>query len=408
MNLQIVIPALNEQDSIARIVQRCLDCRSAITRVHIVDEIEITVVSDGSTDATAEIARTFEPEIKVIEFSENQGYGAAIKKGWSESSAELLAFLDADGTCDPAYLEDLCREMERTDADIVLGSRLHDNSEMPAVRRIGNTVFSVLLSFFSSTKVRDTASGMRVVKKSALPRLLPLPDGLDFTPAMSARALMRSDVTIVEIDMPYSERAGKSKLNVIVDGFRFLGVIMDAILVYRPSRLFLVLSVLSTVAAIVLMYGPVVYYVRNHFVEEWMIYRFIVSHFLATAALIGFSIAFFNSQAWGLSRVGYNKNRVMSVAEKFIRSSWFWLIPVSCVVAATALVLPAAIELGRTSHVYEPWSRFVLASFLGLTAVVLVLTRVIYHSMQHLWRFLILNPASIRPTDSPSDDDAII
>ena len=122
MNLHIVIPALNEEGSIGDIVQRCLDARSAIARAPIVDQVDVTVVSDGSTDATATLARSFEPEIRVVEFAENRGYGAAIQAGWSQTDAELLAFLDADGTCEPAFFEDLCLEMERTDADIVLDS----------------------------------------------------------------------------------------------------------------------------------------------------------------------------------------------------------------------------------------------------------------------------------------------
>lgn len=405
MILQIVIPALNEEESIAETVQRCLDSRSAIARVPIVDGIDITVVSDGSTDATVSIAREFEPDIKVIEFAKNRGYGAAIKQGWSESSAELLAFLDADGTCNPAFFETLCRGMEQYDADIVLGSRLHESSEMPVVRRIGNKFFSVLLSFLSSTKVADSASGMRVVRKSILPRILPLPDGLDFTPAMSAKAILRSDVSIKEFDMPYAERAGESKLNVFTDGFRFLGVIFDAMLVYRPARLLLVLASLSAVVAVCLMFGPAVSYAQNHSVEEWMIYRFIVSHFLGTVALIGLGTAYVSNQARLLSGVSRSKSRLMTLAERFIQSGWFWLVPVLCVTTAAALVLPAIVELSRTSHVYEHWSRFVLASFLGLTAIILVVTRVIHFSTEHLWQFMALNSGNDGTSGRQSDGE---
>src|SRR5438309_2266788 len=85
----------------------------------------------------------------------------------------------------------------------------------------------LLLSLFSSARVRDTASGMRVLRRSSLRKLLPLPDGLHFTPAMSARGLMSRDLKIAEIDMPYHEREGKSKLRMMKDGTRFLKAIMD-------------------------------------------------------------------------------------------------------------------------------------------------------------------------------------
>ena len=72
---------------------------------------------------------------------------------------------------------------------MVLGCRLNKHSQMPLIRRIGNSIFAAILSVFSSSRVRDTASGMRVVRRSSLDRL-PLPDGLHFTPAMSARAMV--------------------------------------------------------------------------------------------------------------------------------------------------------------------------------------------------------------------------
>ena len=70
------------------------------------------VVSDGSTDRTAAIAQQIaeeEPAVRVIVFERNRGYGAAIKEGFRQSTGELVAFLDADGTCDPNYFGELCR-----------------------------------------------------------------------------------------------------------------------------------------------------------------------------------------------------------------------------------------------------------------------------------------------------------
>ena len=56
---------------------------------------------------------------------------------------------------------------------------------------------------------------MRVVRRTSLDRLFPLPDGLHFTPAMSARAMFSDAIEIAEVDMPYKERVGESKLRVI-------------------------------------------------------------------------------------------------------------------------------------------------------------------------------------------------
>src|SRR5258708_29577510 len=101
MKLLIAIPALNEEASIAAIIERCLDARREIIRMSPVTEVEITVVSDGSTDRTVELASSYQPCIKLIVFEKNRGYGAAIKEAWRQSDADLVSFLDADGTCDP-------------------------------------------------------------------------------------------------------------------------------------------------------------------------------------------------------------------------------------------------------------------------------------------------------------------
>src|SRR5947207_825235 len=212
MKLLIAIPALNEEQSIRSTIQRCLEAEPAILQNSPVTSIEVTVVSDGSTDRTVERAREFGSLINLIEFTKNQGYGAAIMEAWSESPADLLGFLDADGTCDPNFFATLCRNLVEQDADIALGCRLNQNSQMPLVRRIGNTMFAWLLSAFASETVRDTASGMRVVRREALHHLYPLPAGLHFTPAMSARAMLSDATRIVEVDMPYAEREGESKL----------------------------------------------------------------------------------------------------------------------------------------------------------------------------------------------------
>jgi hypothetical protein len=88
---------------------------------------------------------------------------------------------------------------------------------------------------------------MRIVRREAYNRLRPLPNGLHFTPAMSARALLDREARakLVEIDMPYHERVGDSKLKAGRDGLRFLGVITKTALMYRPVRLASILLIMG-------------------------------------------------------------------------------------------------------------------------------------------------------------------
>lgn len=85
MKLLIVIPALNEEDSIEDIIRRTFAAREHIQANSPVTEVAITVVSDGSTDRTVERASAFRDSIHLIVFPKNRGYGAAIKTGWLES-----------------------------------------------------------------------------------------------------------------------------------------------------------------------------------------------------------------------------------------------------------------------------------------------------------------------------------
>ena len=123
MKLTVVIPALNEEDAIGSTIERTLEAREHIVANSPVDAVEIIVVSDGSTDGTAEIARGYK-RVKLIEFERNRGYGAAIKEGFKQGSGELVSFLDADGTCDPRFFATLAAAIVESDAAVAIGSRL--------------------------------------------------------------------------------------------------------------------------------------------------------------------------------------------------------------------------------------------------------------------------------------------
>jgi glycosyl transferase family 2 len=232
--LSVVIPALNEEDGIAEIIGRIDKQRSALSEAGVSD-LEIIVVDDGSHDRTPEIAASF-TGVRLIQHPVNRGYGAAIKTGFASARGELLAFTDADGTYPPERFADLCKVALEQRADVVVGSRRSgERSEMPRVRRIGNFVWSNLVSVIGNKRVADPASGMRVIRQSALRQLYPLPDGLNFTPVMSTRSV-HEDLKVVEVPIAYTERLGRSKLSIVRDGTRFLKTILWTSLEYNPVR----------------------------------------------------------------------------------------------------------------------------------------------------------------------------
>lgn len=233
--LSVVIPAYNEEDGIADIVERVLAVRGSLAEVN-VPELELIVVDDGSHDRTADIVESYS-QVRLIRHTTNKGYGAALKTGFHNAKGDLLAFLDADGTYPPEFFPRLCQAAIEQEADLVIGSRMvGEDSEMPVTRRIGNFFFASLISLISNQRISDSASGMRVLRREALPILYPLPDGLNFTPVMSTRALHES-LKMVEVPITYSERTGRSKLSVVRDGTRFLNSIIWTAMNYNPVRI---------------------------------------------------------------------------------------------------------------------------------------------------------------------------
>lgn len=234
VTLSVVIPAWNEAGGIDDICRRVLAVKSDLVRAGIAD-LEVIVVDDGSSDRTAEIAGSI-AGVSVIEHASNRGYGAAIKTGFRAAKGDLLAFLDADGTYPPEAYPSMVTALLEGDADLVVGARMGDpESGMPLVRRIGNGVFVRLVNLIGVAKITDSASGQRIVRRGALERLYPLPDGLNFTPVMTTRAI-HEDLRMIEVPIRYEERVGRSKLSVVHDGRRFLTTIVWTALGYNPAR----------------------------------------------------------------------------------------------------------------------------------------------------------------------------
>lgn len=376
MKLSIVIPALNEEDSIASIIQRTLVAEEYIVSNTHIHSIEIIVVSDGSTDKTVEIAQAFLPKIKLIVFEKNRGYGAAIKTGWSEATGDYLGFLDADGTCEPTFFANLIQLLEKNNADVVLGCRLNKESKMPFIRRVGNFIFAKMLTFLSSNYVKDTASGMRVVKKSALKDLYPLPDGLHFTPAMSARALLNSTISIAEENMPYHEREGESKLSVTKDGVRFLKVILSTAFLYRPQIIINFFSAVFFVISCLIMFQPVWNYIETKTVADWMIYRFVFAEVFGVLTVILFSFSFLLQNAVKLSlNLNVSNEKSSGFADVFFKSKLSFLIGVSFLLIGLLFISGSLFDRFSFGYTNEHWSRYIAFSFFEIIGLLLLATR---------------------------------
>jgi glycosyltransferase involved in cell wall biosynthesis len=373
--VSVVIPALNEEKGIGEVLNRLCEAGSSVKRdFPSIDEVEIMVVDDGSTDRTAEVAESVEG-VKVLKLAKNRGYGGALKAGFAEAKGAWLVFLDADGTYPPEFLGDLVKAMLDTDADIILGSRMSGaDSQMPMVRRAGNLFFARLLSWITGRTINDTASGMRIFKKSILARLGRLPDGLDLTPAMSTSAL-HERLDIREIPMAYEERAGASKLNPVTDGLRFLWTILRTAHKYNPLKVFGLIGVFLIGLGVVYALGPLLQYFQVQRIEEWAIYRLSA---VVVLVVSGVNIVFFgvvaNVVLAATHRMPPFRNSILArilLRPFFIR--YLWLLGLLMMIGAIVLNYQGLYSYIFTGTVTLHWSYVLTGSMLFLLGLSLML-----------------------------------
>ncbi|MFA6315894.1 MAG: glycosyltransferase family 2 protein [Elusimicrobiota bacterium] len=377
--LTIVLPAYNEEEALPSALKQCLDAEEALRRETGLDAVEILVVDDGSKDATRRIAAGFE-RVRVVSHPVNRGYGAALMTGFAAARGGLLAFMDADGTIDPLCFIDLHRELVRTGADLAIGGRLHHGSQMPRVRVLGNRFYAAVISRLTGVAVTDTASGVRLFSRRLLPRLLPLPEGLHFTPAMTARAACMG-ARIVEVPIAYAERMGRSKLNVLADGMRFLRVILGVIFAYYPLRIFGPAGLLFALTALAYGAGPIAQYLSLRRLEnpEDMIYRLLAIVTLAVCSLICLT---FGGIAQKLSDAAVG------------RGSGFWDRPrvrdyslavgVVLVLAGVLLNTRTIIEYVTSRQIHQHWIYVLTGSLAVISGTVLAAFGVTLDLARHL------------------------
>jgi glycosyltransferase involved in cell wall biosynthesis len=383
--LSIIVPAFNEAQSIQAIIERLLATRETLLDGGLVSAVEVLIVDDGSTDRTAEIVRS-SPSVRLIQHEVNGGYGAALKTGFREASGDLLAFLDADQSYRPESLPDLVEQLIGQEADLVIGSRMMGSkSGMPRVRYLGNWLFARLLGWLVGRRITDSASGLRVFRRSVLPFLYPLPDGLNLTPAMSARALHEGMKTI-EVAIPYDIRQGRSKLSVVRDGIRFSSSILTISRLYNPLKFFGLLGSGFLVAACMLALDPVRHYLQVRRVEEWAIYRLFTIMVLVVTGLNIMTFGAFCNQV--LATLYPHRpaqqglwSRVL-LRRRLVRyAGWIG----SLLVMAAVLVNHRTIwQYLRTGQIFVHWSYVLTGAVLFLTGVQLIMSRFLLTVLEEL------------------------
>lgn len=205
--IALIIPARNEELSLPGVLK---NVPPEITRVVVVD--------NGSTDTTARVAAAHGAQVVTEPVA---GYGRACLAGLAalrDDPPDIIAFVDADGSDEPARLFDLIAPIASGRRDLVLGRRLPVESRALTVQqRCGHLLATGLIRLFWQHRFRDLGP-MRAIRWESLELLGMTDQAFGWTVEMQVRAL-KQGLRIEEIDVPYHRRsAGKSKISRTITG----------------------------------------------------------------------------------------------------------------------------------------------------------------------------------------------
>jgi glycosyltransferase involved in cell wall biosynthesis len=234
IDLTIVIPAFNERHGIRKTIEQV---RQALAGEPYTTEI--IVVDDGSTDGTAAEAQAC--DVRVLRQPTNFGYGAALKAGIGATSSEYVLIIDADGTYPADAIPDLMAQA--VGADMVVGARKINNNNIPMVRKPAKWFLNKLASFLTGRHIPDINSGLRVMRRSALNRFLPiLPNGFSFTSTITL-AMLSTNHHVIYRPIEYHARVGSSKIRP-THFLDFVILVLRTVVLFNPLKVFLPLGTL--------------------------------------------------------------------------------------------------------------------------------------------------------------------
>ena len=208
MKLSIIIPVYNEKNTILEVLRR--------VEAADVDTIqkEIIVVDDGSTDGTRHLLDSVKEKYKIIYQTHNQGKGAALKRGFLETTGDVVIIQDADLEYDPREYKKLLKPIQESGADVVYGSRFIGSDAHRVLyfwHSVGNKFLTGLSNMFSNLNLTDMETCYKVFKGDVIRHIAPklVSKRFGFEPEITARLAKQPDLKIFEVGISYTGRSYK-------------------------------------------------------------------------------------------------------------------------------------------------------------------------------------------------------
>ena len=198
--ISVVIPCHNEEKGVKEVIPR------------LPQGAEVIVVDNNCSDRTAEVARGLGARVVMEKVP---GYGAAIKKGLTSATGELVVVLDGDSQYPAEKINAALAFLRTRKLDFVSCNRfpLQDKSAMTLMRRLGNWVLTTAANVLFGLRLNDSQSGMWVFKREVLNKIKLENVSMPFSEEIKIKAATHPEITFGEFHVPYIERLGASSLS---------------------------------------------------------------------------------------------------------------------------------------------------------------------------------------------------
>jgi glycosyltransferase involved in cell wall biosynthesis len=219
VRVSVVIPAYNEEATIEEILR-------SVRAVHVDGvSLETIVVDDGSKDRTGDICRSLPDLIDIYERQDNQGKGAALRRGIACATGEIVLIQDADLEYSPSDYPRLLAPILAGKADVVIGSRFAGSDAHRVVyfwHMMGNRFLTLLSNVMTDLNLTDMECGYKVFRAEIIKSLVLTENSFGFEPEVVAKVAKRK-CRIYEVGVSYYGRTyAEGKKIGVKDGFRAL------------------------------------------------------------------------------------------------------------------------------------------------------------------------------------------
>lgn len=258
--LIIQIPCYNEEETLLTTLN---DLPKEIKGV---DEIEVLVINDGSSDNSAEIAENW--GARVVNIKPNKGLANAFRVGLQEAlrlGADIIVNTDADNQYCAKDIEKLVSPILDLNADIVVGARdILSIKEFSPLKKVFQKVGSAVLRLLSSTPVEDAPSGFRAFSRQAAIKLN-IFDNYTYTMETLIQAGAK-DLKIVSVPIRVNTKLRESKLvkNIFDYIFKSMKTTIRMFIVYRPFRFFITFAAMSGIFGFALVLRFLYFYLLGY------------------------------------------------------------------------------------------------------------------------------------------------